>query len=141
MSSFVSYIFRTFFKAKRGERTEIKVPCRYVIDSKTDPITEKNPASLSEGVMINYSTKGLGVITAPAFDEEKSLFINKEQPGIYVEFMAPETGAKVKIQGQIRWEKNVADVARPYSEMGIMVTYVQDDSKTELFNTLFQSGK
>ena len=139
MASFVSYIFKTFFKTKRSDRFEIKVPCHFLITPKNPSLNVVTPFKLRDGVLINYSTKGLGIITTPAIPEINFKNIVPRNSEIYVEFEAPDMGTKVKLQGQVRWIKNHKNFSKPYSEMGMLVLYVQDDSKTELFSKLFNS--
>lgn len=139
MASFVSYIFKTFFKTKRSERFEIKVPCRFLITPKNPSLNVVTPFKLREGVLINYSNKGLGIITSPSIPEKNFKNIVPRNSEIYVEFVAPDLGTKVKLQGQVRWIKNHKNITKPYTEMGMLISYVQDDSKTEIFSQLFNS--
>ena len=133
---FISYLINAFFSTYRNERVDVKVSCKYFIFTPAQA-GENSFSPLKEGVLINVSTKGYGLITYPPFEKEYIEEVKKNKYGIYIEFISPETGTQINLKGEIRWLKNVDDIHKPYTEMGIVLTEVKDDSKSKIVDSLF----
>jgi len=135
--SFISYIIKNFYKIIRKERIESKIPCKfYIYDHKKDKSTV-DVTKLKDGVIINYDTKGYGIITSPAYEKSFINKLKKNKNNIYIEFNSTETNTVNKLQGLIRWGKTINNVKQPYSELGILLTTVEDESKSDILNSLF----
>jgi len=135
--SFFSYIIKIFYRIIRKERFDAKTPCKFYIYENKDDDSTLDVSKLKEGVIINFDSKGYGIITSPAYEESFIKNLQKNKNKIYIEFNSTETNTKNRLHGLIRWGKNVSSVNKPYSELGILLTQVEDDSKTDILNFLF----
>lgn len=133
------YLIDAFYKRIRAERVEVKFPCKYeIFHSKENKDSYTN---LKEGIIINLSNHGFGLITAPPFDDEFKKRLRKKEYSIYIEAFSPENDTNLKILGEVRWARSVKDISKPYSEIGILLKSVKDDSKIEILDSLFDSSK
>jgi len=132
--SIISFLINSISKKQRGERVEINSPCRYSVYRATDP--KETFDNLKDATVVDISTRGLQLVTAPAFPQDVEETI-KSDHCIYIEIFSEESGTTVRMQGEIRWIRTVRDIQKPYSQVGVMITSVIDDSKAELVDSLF----
>ncbi|EKD28454.1 MAG: hypothetical protein ACD_79C00295G0002 [uncultured bacterium] len=137
--SFISFLVDQVFKKIRRKREPVKIPCKSCIYKESEK--PENFNNLNDSIAIDISSKGLGMIQAPPFDEEFQKKIKSTKYKIYIEIFSEETQTLVKLNGEIRWIRNVIDVKKPYSEFGVLLESVNDDSKLEIFDTLFTTNQ
>jgi hypothetical protein len=130
--SFFSYLLKLLHIKEREERLEeIMVRCRYRFTG-----TEPN-SDFREGTIVSLSNKGIGVVTAPPLPDEMIVQVKKKPIPVYVEYASLNTGVQEKVSGEIRWIKNIVNVEKPFSEMGIHLTGVEESTKADVLDCLF----
>lgn len=128
--SFITYLLKLFRLKGREERLEeIMVSCRF-------RLPKGNP-DFKEGTIVSLSNKGMGLVTAPPLPDKMISEIKKNPLSIYVEYSALNTGVTEKVNGEIRWIKNVTDVQKPFTEIGIHLTGVEESTKSDVLDSLF----
>lgn len=134
--SLLSYILNLYKQQNRDHRVDIRLNCKYEVYPKNaKPETFNN---LIEGTVVNISSHGLGLVSAPPFSDIEKKALEENKDSIYIEAFSPEAGTNVKMIGEIRWIKNVLDVSSPYSELGVKLIQIKDDTREELLDNLFK---
>ena len=139
--SFLSFLFNNFLKKDRtNDRAELQVPCKFLIYPANEEPKDKSTA-MKTGAVINMSPGGLGIITIPPFEKEYSETIEKGHHHIFIEAHSLQSNTHQKMRGEIRWVKAVTDVLEPYSEMGISIVAVEDETQSQFLDSLFERSK
>jgi len=143
--SFFSFLFNSFCKKDRSTfRAELQVPCKFIIYPANEEPQDKSTTGLQElmkaGAVINKSSAGLGIITSPPFDKSYSEKVEKDHH-IFIEAHSLQSNTHQKMRGKICWIKTILDVKEPYSEIGISILLVEDETQTQFLDALFGDPK
>jgi hypothetical protein len=136
--SFINFLMSSLKKSERQERIEINSPCRFRLYRTED--FQDSFEELTDGTAIDISVHGLCIAVSPCYSEDYEKKI-RQGHHMYLEIPAEDSDATVRMHGEIRWVRSVRDVQKPYTQMGVRVTSVKDDSKTEMLDALLPGSE
>jgi hypothetical protein len=143
--SFFSFLFSSFRKKDRTTtRMELEVPCKFIVYAPHEEPKDKLMAIAKTGkagFVINSGSTGLGIVTIPPFTKEYSETIEKEHCIIFIEAHSLQSNTHQKMCGQIRWVKTITNVKDPYSEIGILIKSVEDETQSQFLDSIFDPPK
>jgi hypothetical protein len=143
--SFLSFLFSSFRKKDRTTtRVELQVPCKFIIYASNEEPQDKSIAIAKtgkSGSVINSGSTGLGIVTVPPFSKEYSETIEKEHYHIFIEAHSVNSNTHQKMCGQIRWVKTISNLKDPYSEIGILIKSVEDETQSQFLDSIFSPPK
>lgn len=138
--SFFGFILQKLKKEDRTDREDVSVPCKFVLFKKGEAIPTS--ASLFQtAAIINTSPSGLGMVVAPALTEEQKIAWTHDDQLIYIECESEDNNAIQKITGQVRWVKTITDVETPFSELGITLVSIDDNTTNDILNSILTDSE
>jgi len=137
--TFLHFLIQNLLKKNiPRKRYEINCNCRYHLFSSLNANKEFFEP-LQKGSIINLGPQGALILTPKVISDSYRTILVQNHYRIYLEFKMPFTMEMQKWIGEIRWVNSVKDIQKPYSKLGVSFLEVEENSKSNILNNLFQN--